>query len=67
MQMIDIVRARCAIGTILCGHNVPEDLQKLLSASFDALLSEERGNPIDQREAIIKIEEARAALKGGDQ
>ena len=50
--MINVVKARAAIGNLLSGHNVPEEIQTQLSNIHDALLAYERSRPDEQAEAF---------------
>ena len=55
MNMELTVLARTAIGAIISGHNVPEDLQGILLAAHDALLMHERANPAEQAAAFAAL------------
>lgn len=53
-----IVKARAALGTILSGHNIPEELLPILLAAHDGLLREERKDPVGQADAFRVFDNA---------
>ena len=59
MDMINIVKARAAIGNILSGSGVPEEMQHTLQFAHDALLAYERTDTKAQAEAFAKLAGAR--------
>lgn len=55
MNMIQVVKARSALGSLNSGYNVPEEMQAILVAAHDALLAYERTLPEEQAAAFSAL------------
>jgi hypothetical protein len=53
--MINIVKARVALGNLMISPDYPENLLGEIQALHDALLAEERKNPAAQAKAFAAI------------
>ena len=55
MNMIQVVKARTALGALISGYNVPEEIQSILKSAHDVLLAYERTLPEDQAKAFAAL------------
>ena len=55
MNITHVVRARSALGAILSGYNIPEEMLSTISQAHDALLAYERQHPQEQAAAFQEL------------